>query len=146
MPDAPHPLEKLRQDAWIGDAVLELYVRSWVLRHHGAMDAEMKTRFTCNQFLNCFGNPTKVEADIGVDSRAPGAVVCEAGSQSRAAQALMWRLTRQGRTYSTLPPKWAERSFPAHPPRCLIFIFKTCSPRPLCVSRSGRSCLMIGKA
>lgn len=66
MPATPDLLEKLRQDAWIGDAVLELYVRSWVLRHHGAMDAEMKTRFTCNQFLNCFGNPTKVEADIGV--------------------------------------------------------------------------------
>lgn len=66
MHDTPHSLEKLRQEAWIGDAVLELYVRSWVLRHHGVMDAEMKTRFTCNQFLNCVGNPTKVEADIGV--------------------------------------------------------------------------------
>lgn len=66
MPEAPHPLETLREKAWIGDAVLELYVRSWVLEHNGAMDAEMKTRFTCNQFLNCFGNPTKVEADIGV--------------------------------------------------------------------------------
>lgn len=66
MPDTPHPLEKLRQDAWIGDAVLELYVRSYVLREIGAVDAVMKTRFTCNQFLNCFGNPTKVEADIGV--------------------------------------------------------------------------------
>lgn len=59
-------LGKLRQDAWVGDAVLELYVRSWVLREHGVVDAEMKTRFTCNQFLNCVGNPTKVEADIGV--------------------------------------------------------------------------------
>ncbi len=66
MTATPDLLEKLRQDSWIGDAVLELYVRSWVLRHHGAMNAEMKTRFTCNQFLNCFGNPTKVEADIGV--------------------------------------------------------------------------------
>lgn len=59
-------LGKLRQDAWVGDAVLELYVRSWVLREHAKVDAEMKTRFTCNQFLNCVGNPTKVEADIGV--------------------------------------------------------------------------------
>lgn len=66
MSDAPHPLEKLRQDAWIGDAVLELYVRSYVLREMGGVDAVMKTRFTCNQFLNCFGNPTKVEADIGI--------------------------------------------------------------------------------
>ena len=50
----------------MGDAVLELYVRSWVLRERGKVDAEMKTRFTCNQFLNCHGNPTKVEAKIGV--------------------------------------------------------------------------------
>jgi hypothetical protein len=66
MPDTSHPLEQLRQEAWIGDAVLELYVRSYVLREVGIVDAAMKTRFTCNQFLNCFGNPTKVEADIGL--------------------------------------------------------------------------------
>ncbi|MCW0218455.1 MAG: ribonuclease III domain-containing protein [Prosthecobacter sp.] len=59
-------IDQLRQDAWVGDAVLELYVRSHILRLHGRVDAEMKTRFTCNQFLNCMGNPTKVEADIGV--------------------------------------------------------------------------------
>lgn len=58
-------LVRLRQQAWIGDAVLELYVRSWILREKGEVDAEMKTRFTCNQFLNCTGNPTKVEATIG---------------------------------------------------------------------------------
>ena len=61
-----HDLNKLQADAWIGDAVLELYVRSWVLREHGSLDSEMKTRFTCNQFLNCVGAPTKVEAEIGV--------------------------------------------------------------------------------
>jgi dsRNA-specific ribonuclease len=65
-PKTPDPLKQLRQDAWIGDAVLELYARSWILRRHGVVDAEMKTRFTCNQFLNCVANPTKVEADIGV--------------------------------------------------------------------------------
>ncbi len=59
-------LHQLRQDAWVGDAVLELYVRSHILRLHGKVDAEMKTRFTCNQFLNCVGNPTEVEAGIGV--------------------------------------------------------------------------------
>jgi len=59
-------IDQLRQDAWVGDAVLELYVRSHILRLHGKVDAEMKTRFTCNQFLGCLGNPTKVEAVIGV--------------------------------------------------------------------------------
>ena len=59
-------------EAWLGDAVLELYVRSWILRERGVVDAEKKTRFTCNQFLNCFGEPTKVEAQIGVVYRDQG--------------------------------------------------------------------------
>ncbi len=58
--------QRLRENAWIGDAVLELYVRSLILKQQGKVDAEMKTRFTCNQFLCCTGNPTAVEADIGV--------------------------------------------------------------------------------
>ncbi|MDZ4287941.1 MAG: hypothetical protein U0984_08275 [Prosthecobacter sp.] len=62
----PDPIVQLRQDAWIGDAVLELYARNMVLRQHGLVDAVTKTRFTCNQFLNCVANPTKVEADIGI--------------------------------------------------------------------------------
>ncbi len=66
MPDTPDALERLRQQAWVGDAVLELYARTWVLDHRSQVDAEMKTRFTCNQFLTCIGNPTKVEADIGI--------------------------------------------------------------------------------
>ncbi len=69
MPPAAKDIDataELRQKAWIGDAVLELYVRSWVLDRQGEVDAEMKTRFTCNQFLNCIGNPTRVEAGIGI--------------------------------------------------------------------------------
>ncbi|MES2507600.1 MAG: ribonuclease III domain-containing protein [Verrucomicrobiota bacterium] len=65
-PSQSESIDQLRQDAWVGDAVLELYVRSYILRLHGKVDAEMKTRFTCNQFLNCVGNPTKVEANIGI--------------------------------------------------------------------------------
>ena len=65
-PKSPDLLLRLRENAWIGDAVLELYVRSHILKEHGRVDAEMKTRFTCNQFLSCVGNPTAVEADVGV--------------------------------------------------------------------------------
>lgn len=65
-------LPETQSDAWLGDAALELYVRSWVLRERGVVDADMKTRFTCNQFLNCFGEPTKVEAQIGVVYRERG--------------------------------------------------------------------------
>jgi dsRNA-specific ribonuclease len=61
----PGKIEDLRADAWLGDAVLELYVRAYILRQHGCIDAEMKTRFTSNQFLNSLGNPTRVEAAIG---------------------------------------------------------------------------------
>ena len=65
-------IPETQADAWLGDAVLELYVRSWVLGERGAVDADMKTRYTCNQFLNCFGEPTKVEAQIGVVYRDQG--------------------------------------------------------------------------
>jgi dsRNA-specific ribonuclease len=76
-PNMPSPQkaaeeEKLREEAWLGDAVLELYVRAWVLRREGKMDAEMKRRFTCNGFLTCFGAPTKVEARIGVIYKEEG--------------------------------------------------------------------------
>lgn len=65
-PKSSELLQRLRENAWIGDAVLELYVRSLILREHGKVDAEMKRRFTCNQFLSCHGNPTAVEAEVGV--------------------------------------------------------------------------------
>lgn len=52
--------------------MLELYARSRILRETGKVDAEEKMRFTCNQFLNCFGEPTKVEARIGVIFREEG--------------------------------------------------------------------------
>lgn len=56
---------EVRNAAWIGDAVLSLYVRAWILREHGAMDGERLTAFSSNQFLSAFGNPTEVEAEIG---------------------------------------------------------------------------------
>ena len=54
-----------REEAWIGDAVLELFVRKWILRIDGAMDGQKQARFTANKFHACFGNPTSVEAKIG---------------------------------------------------------------------------------
>ena len=57
---------KIEQElAWIGDAVLGLFARNWILEKK-KMDAEMFTRMTSNIFLNNFGNPTKVEAEIGL--------------------------------------------------------------------------------
>ena len=60
--------EELRQEreaAWIGDAVLALFARQFVLRERNAMDGEWFTRLTSNEFLSAFGNPTRVEASIG---------------------------------------------------------------------------------
>lgn len=56
---------EVRNEAWIGDAVLSLFVRSWILREHGAMDGERLTAFSSNAFLSAVGNPTEVEAEIG---------------------------------------------------------------------------------
>ncbi len=55
----------VRNDAWIGDAVLSLFVRAWILREQGAMDGERLAAFSSNHFLSALGNPTEVEAGIG---------------------------------------------------------------------------------
>ena len=54
-----------REAAWVGDAVLALFARQYVLRERSAMDGEWFTRLTSNDFLSAFGNPTRVEASIG---------------------------------------------------------------------------------
>ena len=59
-------LKKIEQEqAWIGDAVLALFSRQWILLNEKKMDAEMFTRMTSNHFLNSLGNPTQIEAKIG---------------------------------------------------------------------------------
>jgi dsRNA-specific ribonuclease len=58
-------LRKEREAAWVGDAVLALFARQYVLRERDAMDGEWFTRLTSNDFLSTFGNPTRVEASIG---------------------------------------------------------------------------------
>jgi 23S rRNA maturation mini-RNase III len=58
-------VKQLREDAWIGDAVLALFARRFVLAERSAMDGEWFTMMTSNDFLSAFGAPTKVEASIG---------------------------------------------------------------------------------
>ncbi len=58
-------LRQERETAWIGDAVLALFARQFVLRERDLMDGEWFTRLTSNEFLSAFGNPTRVEASIG---------------------------------------------------------------------------------
>lgn len=59
------PAEQLVKEAWVGDAVLSLYARCKILNETGRADGVLFVRLTSNQFLACFGEPTKVEASIG---------------------------------------------------------------------------------
>jgi hypothetical protein len=62
------PTAKLREEAWIGDAVLALFARTWLLKHVPEKKnarASLFELFTSNQFLSSSGEPTQVEAEIG---------------------------------------------------------------------------------
>ena len=63
------PEEKTRNEAWIGDAVLALFARSWLLQigqNESSKDRnQLFELWVSNQFLSSFGEPTSVEAAIG---------------------------------------------------------------------------------
>lgn len=62
----------LRQEAWLGDAVLELYVRDRILKEEAAMNDTRRVSLVRNSFLNQLGQPTRVEAEIGRRYREGG--------------------------------------------------------------------------
>jgi 23S rRNA maturation mini-RNase III len=60
--------EEKRSKAWIGDAVLALFAREWILRQSDISSKERAGVFihmTSNQFLSSLGEPTAMEAEIG---------------------------------------------------------------------------------
>jgi selenocysteine lyase/cysteine desulfurase len=61
--------ERTKRDlAWVGDAVLGLYVREWLLQQPESPPFTRQERFikfTSNAFLAGSGEPTDVEARIG---------------------------------------------------------------------------------
>jgi dsRNA-specific ribonuclease len=63
---------RLLREAWVGDAVLTLWARRWILASTGAIDGERSVRMTSNQFLSAVGNPDEVEAEIGRIYEAQG--------------------------------------------------------------------------
>ena len=70
MPITTEPVDNERERrnaAWIGDAVLALYAREWILANlpAGQDPTEAFTRMTSNHFLSGIGEPTSVEAEIG---------------------------------------------------------------------------------
>jgi hypothetical protein len=61
-------IEEKRSLAWIGDAVLALYARKWILSQSDIAikeRAEIFQSMTSNEFLSCRGEPTQVECEIG---------------------------------------------------------------------------------
>jgi dsRNA-specific ribonuclease len=66
------PRSRLLEQAWIGDAVLALYVRERILREQGYLDGDRYTRMTSNHFLSAVGEPSAVEAAIGDAYREGG--------------------------------------------------------------------------
>lgn len=60
------PEARLRAKAWIGDAVLGLFARQWLSAREQALDTTAYINLTSNQFLATVGQPTKVEAKIGM--------------------------------------------------------------------------------
>lgn len=63
---------KTRAQAWVGDAILALYVREWILSFQGKIDGQLFIEFTSNDFLRLTGNATGVEAQIGRIFKADG--------------------------------------------------------------------------
>lgn len=58
-----------RTQAWIGDAVLALFAREWILKQENipsTQRAETFVQMTSNKFLSALGEPTAMEAEIGV--------------------------------------------------------------------------------
>ncbi len=70
--DLPVREDRLRAEAWVGDAVLALYVRRRILDREGCVDGEKSARMTSNRFLFAWGDPTAVEARIGRIYEADG--------------------------------------------------------------------------
>lgn len=68
-------MREKRDLAWLGDAVLALYARQWLLDQPGHPQLtrqERFIRFTSNEFLQSIGEPTEVEAQIGQAYRESG--------------------------------------------------------------------------
>ena len=69
------PTREIKDLAWIGDAVLALYAREWLLRqppHPLFTRQELFVSLTTNSFLVAVGEPTRVEANIGKVYREGG--------------------------------------------------------------------------
>ncbi|MEM7673778.1 MAG: hypothetical protein AAF212_10590 [Verrucomicrobiota bacterium] len=58
--------EALRLNAWLGDAVLGLFMRKKIALDQKKINTPVFIEVTSNQFLSSMGSPTRVEAQIGM--------------------------------------------------------------------------------
>ncbi|PXA05745.1 hypothetical protein DDZ13_02425 [Coraliomargarita sinensis] len=67
--------DEKRTKAWIGDAVLALFARGWILKAPQIKKEDRHDAFirmTSNKFLSAIGEPTAMEAEIGVIYESDG--------------------------------------------------------------------------
>jgi hypothetical protein len=62
----------IQAKAWLGDAVLALCARDWILKQDGKVCSIKLGNLTSNHFLTTIGNPSKVEAEIGITYEKEG--------------------------------------------------------------------------
>jgi hypothetical protein len=70
----------VRDLSWIGDALLSLFAREWILQHEaqlGGMRSDLFRDMTSNHFLSAFGSPSVVEARIGAAYRSGGLLAAQ---------------------------------------------------------------------
>lgn len=75
MPFDPADPAAVRDLSWIGDALLSLFAREWILEREAQLAgvrAELFRDLTSNQFLSALGPPSVVEARIGDAYRSGG--------------------------------------------------------------------------
>jgi dsRNA-specific ribonuclease len=89
-------LRSEREAAWIGDAVLALFARQYVLQERKSMDGEWFTRLTSNDFLSAFGNPTRVEASIGKLYREGGLPAAFAWMEAELVPLFLKQIAKKG--------------------------------------------------
>ena len=88
--------EELRLKAWLGDAVLGLFVRRKIAESHGKIDTPAFIEATSNQFLSSMGSPTRVEAQIGVIYSKEGHSAAEAFLEAEIWPRALRQITRKG--------------------------------------------------
>jgi len=76
----------VRDSSWVGDAVLALCARTWIIAHEqelGGTRHDLFRDLTSNGFLASFGPPTEVEAEIGRIYEADGLAAAQTHFETR---------------------------------------------------------------